>query len=144
MKGKYGLFLCLFLGFIFIGCDGGIIYDPLDVRIVTDNSAWEGKTPVHESTITIQADERKRLYACFREDKIWTDGYNIIEPVPKFQWYYDDEELYYGHWPSEEIKGPDNTDLDTSLTLVQNGKKIKVVINWGPQTGSAETTIIIQ
>lgn len=126
-----------------MGCDSDPVYDPLYVRIVTEHLAWDIGTPIHESTVTIQADEKKSLFACFLLDKIWTDGYNI-DPKPSFQWYYDGKKLDYGYWSSLDIKGPESTELNTSYIRVQNGKKIKVIVNFGNQTGSAETIIAIQ
>jgi hypothetical protein len=142
MKGKLVLFLCLFFGYVLIGCDTDPVYDPLKVRIVTEHLAWITGNPIHESAVTIQADDEKSLYACFLLGKIWTDGYNI-EPKPSFQWYYDGEKLDYGYWSSLHIQGP-GAEPNTSDIRVQDGKKIKVVVNLGNQTGSAETTITIQ
>jgi hypothetical protein len=116
----------------------------LNVKIVTEHLAWDIRVPDHASTVTIQADEKLRLYACFQLSKIWTDGYNIIDPKPSFQWYYDGKKLAYGYWSSLEIFGPDSTDVYGGDIIIEDGKKIKVVIDWGDQTGSAETIIKIE
>jgi len=142
MKSKYLFFICLFFVFSFFGCNTDTVYDPLYVRIVTHHLAWDIETPTHESIITMQANDEKTLFACFKLDKIWTDGYNI-NPQPTFQWYYDDKKLDYGYWSSLDIKEPDSTEPNTSYVSVQNNKKVKVVVNWGNQTGSAETTMEI-
>jgi len=145
MKDKRPLYLCFIFMLAFISCDSRIIYDPLQVRITTIFPDGEIRDPDHEPTIIINADGNKTLYGSFLFINIWTMGINI-SPRPFFRWYYDGERLESNLFRSHgflDIRGPHSPDLDGYI-IVEDGKKITVVVDLGNQTGLAETIIKIQ